>query len=66
MYEIIRWISLAMLWVALGLNIFSMVLNLRTRKRLKASCDIMQRLIKEWEEKHNELEVEESKDEGND
>jgi hypothetical protein len=52
MLEVIRWISLALMWAALGINVWSFIRCERVRKELKNSCAIMENLIKEWEEKH--------------
>ena len=65
-FEIVRWITLAILWVCIIANWTLIILNARTRKELKASCDIMEKLISEWEEKHAMLNVEEDFDGRND
>jgi hypothetical protein len=37
MYEVIRWISLVMCWVATGMNIYAMIRLNRTRTQLELS-----------------------------
>ena len=35
MYEVIRWISLALLWVAMGVNVWTIIRNVRLHKLLE-------------------------------
>jgi hypothetical protein len=64
MFEVIRWISIVLLWVAIAANIVSLIRCVRTNKKLKESCGVMERLIKSWEEDH--LALEEDSDGRND
>ena len=34
MFEVIRWISIFLMWVAVGMNLYAMVRCLRTEKKL--------------------------------
>lgn len=52
MLEVIRWISIALLWAAMAMNIVSLIRCVRLNKKLKESCAVMERLIKNWEEDH--------------
>lgn len=56
MIETLRWISLAMLWVAIAVNVYMIIRNSRTHKKLKEACATMEKLIRNWEEDHAGLE----------
>lgn len=40
MYEVIRWISIAMLWVAAGFNICVAIRNIRLSRKLREQLEI--------------------------
>lgn len=65
MFEIVRWVSIVLMWAALMINLWSFFRCERVRKQLKVHCDRMLILIKEWEENHNALNIEEDTDERN-
>lgn len=52
MYEIMRWVSLVILWLCIGLNVFALVINMRayrkwSRKYEELSEDYFKKLYKE-------------------
>lgn len=73
MFEVIRWITLVILWGCIGLNVWTMVQNVRIRKRLEAErkyCVTMIAACNEFLEATNKesglIEVEEVSDGRND
>lgn len=59
MYEIIRWVSIVLMWIACGLNIWAFVINWRghnkTRELQKMYVEALKEIMKEEEDKENEL-----------
>ena len=53
MYEVIRWISLVMLWCACGLNIFAMIRLSRTQRELENQVRIWKARNK-YDEENND------------
>ncbi len=41
-FEIIRWVTLAILWVCIGLQGWLLIINDRTRKKLRANLAILE------------------------
>lgn len=71
MFEVIRWISLAILWACIGLNVWTLVRTIRLNKRLEVErkyCTIMMKACTDFLEARGvkvDL-AEEDSDEGND
>lgn len=57
MIEVIRWISLVMLWVAVAINIYSIWRNVRLHKELKKQLHIWGVRNKYFEENENETDA---------
>ena len=64
MFEIIRWVSLAVLWVCIGLNAWCIARSFRNCKKMDRNLAEIESLRKKWVERVNALE--EVSDEGND
>lgn len=62
MLEIIRWVSLAMLWVCIGLNTWCIIRSFRNYKKMDRNLAEIEALRKKWVERVNMLE--EVSDEG--
>ena len=45
MYEVIRWISMGLMWLATGLNVYAMVRCVRARKELEVQTKLMEAYI---------------------
>lgn len=57
MFEVIRWISLAMLWVCIAANVWVMVRNARLNKQLKLEhklCTTLMNVSMEFIDAHIE------------
>lgn len=57
MYEVIRWITLGILWLCIALNVYTLISGVRLNKQLKRKCAIMEQIIKDWREKHADSEA---------
>lgn len=57
MFEIIRWISVALCWVAIGINIYAMVRLQRTRREPENQVRIWKARNRYEEEKQNETDA---------
>lgn len=64
MYDIIRWISLVMLWVCIGLNVGCIIRSFRNCKKMDRNLAEIEALREKWIERVNMLE--EVSDEGSD
>lgn len=48
MFEVIRWVTLGVLWVCIILNSFALWLNFRGIRRNKQLCKRLKSQIEEW------------------
>ena len=67
-YEIIRWVTLVILWGCIALNAWSIWLGRRTRKKLEREIRFTEHIRKTYEDAYAELhkEMEETPDARND
>lgn len=50
-FEVLRWISFGLMWVALTMNVISMVMNVRSRRRYLDALSQCKKLWLELKEK---------------
>lgn len=50
-FEVVRWISFGLMWVALTMNVIAMVMNVRSRRRYLDALSQCEKLWLELKEK---------------